>query len=87
MEILVKNIDMDIPINNGTLTIVTTKRLFIEILKEKQKAILGIVSSNTSASKLSMQLKYNTNQKINDKKIKGLKMLIENFKENTSKKE
>ena len=43
-NVLVKNINMDIPIDNKIITINTVKELFQEMFKEQQKALLDIVS-------------------------------------------
>ena len=42
-EVLVKNMGMEIPINNGTLIIDAKKELFKEMLREQQQGISDIV--------------------------------------------
>ena len=58
---------MDIPIDNEIITINTVKELFQEMLKEQQKALLDIVSTNTtplqkSLDRLSIQIQDNSNR-------------------------
>ena len=66
-NVLVKNINMDIPIDNEIISINTVKELFQEMFKEQQKALLDIVSTNTtplqkSLDRLSIQIQDNSNR-------------------------
>ena len=82
-NVLVKNINMDIPIDNEIITINTVKELFQEMFKEQQKALLNIVSINTtplqkSLDRLSIQMQDNSNRLENTiKETDNLKLSLE----------
>ena len=81
-NVLVKNINMDIPIDNE-ITINTVKELFQEMFKEQQKALLDIVSTNTtplqkSLDRLSIQIQDNSSRLENIiKETDDLKLSLE----------
>ena len=82
-NVLVKNINMDIPIYNEIITINTERELFQEMFKEQQKALLDIVSTNTtplqnSLDRLSSQIQGNSNRLENIiKETDDLKLSLE----------
>ena len=82
-NVLVKNINMDIPIDNEIITINTVKEFFQEMFKEQQKALLNIVSTNTtplqkSLDRLSIQIQGNSNRLENIiKETDDLKLSLE----------
>ena len=82
-NVLVKNINMDIPIDNEIITINTVKELFQEMFKEQQKALLNIVPTNTtplqkSLDRLSIQIQGNSNRLENIiKETDDLKLSLE----------
>ena len=82
-NVLVKNINMDIPIDNEIITINTVKELFQEMFKEQQKALLDIFSTNTtplqkSLDRLSIQIRDNSNRLENIiKETDDLKLSLE----------
>ena len=82
-NVLVKNINMDIPIDNEIISINTVKELFQEMFKEQQKALLDIVSTNTtplqkSLDRLSIQIQDNSNRLENIiKETDDLKLSLE----------
>ena len=82
-NVLVKNISMDIPIDNEIITINTVEELFQEMFKEQQKALLDIVSTTTtplqkSLDRLSIQIQDNSNRLENIiKETDDLKLSLE----------